>query len=162
MVTASKPNALKVARQITNDVNAMLIAQAASEVIAEQIEAMDAELLAARVYTRDEQYRSESDTTDRITDSRATWTMIPADFEAYQQTRDDRIAADGWNVERGYCPKLVAEMELLQLQNVAIDAAFAAMGEQLTHLRLDNEQRDKMLDCITGLVVTAPGYRKPA
>ena len=152
--TVTRDSADVVSRALCPFVDTYLLAKAYAQTQREAMDKIDLELIARL---------SPMDGRKPITNPRHLWRMGDAAYVEFQAARDDMIKAAGYNVERGYCPALMAE-------HVEISAARALVNEagkfvpgmdadKLICSGLDNYY--KAVDLLCKLVVNHPTYRAP-
>lgn len=159
-------NARNVAKALTPVVNEWLLVKLKLEAISERIDAMDREILQANDFRYAERWakNGREKYVGRVLDPELTYLMDEDDSAKYFEIRDDRIAADGWDVpERGYCPKCMADSEMVEMNHKLI----AEAGKHIPGVTADKllcagmDKYREFIDLCVKLVVNAPGYQEP-
>jgi len=160
MITVQEmPN---VAQRLTPHVNTVLLAMTHARVQRERIDAMERAVLARQdgspMYQVAEKWRKRG-RDEWVTDPKHSYLMSAEDFADYNAECQHRIKQMGYKVPDGHCPALIAEHVQVQAEYALMLAAeeFFDIGPDDVYL----EKRRKYLDLLIGLVVNAPGYRKP-
>lgn len=164
-MTVTKQNARKVAKALTANVNALILTRAVAEVERKRVDAITAQVLAEDVYMAEDHDGKEY----RITEPSKAWHMNDADAERfYGKLNAIHLAAGFAKAADGFCPALVAENLQLEAEWALISAAEeffpGVTNNQLlcgTEKKGGLEFRQEYIDLLCGLVVNAPGYRKP-
>ncbi len=164
MITASEMP--KAAKRLTPHVNAVLLAMANAQIERERIDAMERAVL-----TRDDgtpMYRTADEWRERgmrdcpewVTEPKHAYLMADDDLADYGAECQHRIKQMGYQVPDGHCPALIAE----DLQITAEWALMSAAEEFFPEIPADAlylDNRRRYLDLLIGMVVNAPGYKKP-
>jgi hypothetical protein len=173
MTAALTPaNAANLAKTLKPAVDLVLITKAKAEILREEIDALDAKLLAEREYRIAAEWVKQGDADERITEPKNTWLMGDEDAAIFHRLRADAIEAAGYEVPtREFCPALIAESAERDAIATMIELATTMPGlEHMTGNRVLCGTKDKngldfyreYTDLLIKIVVNAPGgYTNP-
>jgi len=150
----------KASKALRTPVNAVLLAQAHAELMRAKCDKIQRRLLADGEYFTDAQWEPHFPR-KRITEPRESFLMEDAGSDVYLVALDAAYRAAGYTeLGPGQCPALIAEKLLLVAQRTLFECAERFFPEiQADHLY--GENRQKYLDLLVGMVVSAPGYKAP-
>lgn len=105
---------------------------------------------------------------DRITDHNKLYLAGDAECEVIYTEADKRLKEAGIkpvDMERDYCPALVAEDELRKIARMIADESCAPLGISADKLLCSKdglENYKKWIELVVGAIVNSPKYKKPA
>lgn len=151
----TKHMARKVAKRLTSNVNALLLARAYAELERERVDEIQRRVLDQMGYEKYE--------------LRHTFQLPDTVAKEYYERLNAIHLADGFELAaKGYCPALCAESLQREAEWALIDAAREFFPEVTNNGLLCGtkdkgglELRQEYLDLLVGLVVNQPGYRSP-
>lgn len=161
-MTTTKADARKVAAALMKPAKLVLAAKTVAKMERERVDKIKREILAAQVFT----YRDDDGRQLRVTEPKYDWQMGEHDAQKYYALLEARHARDGYKLEPGHCPALVAEHEQTKAEWLLIEAA-AEFFPGVTNDKLlcgtskmnGLDCRRKFIDLLLGLCATAPNTR---
>jgi hypothetical protein len=137
-----------------------MLAQAHAELMRAKCDKIQRRLLGEREYKTSEQWLPHIPV-GRVTDPSLTYLLADEDSVVYLAALDAAYREAGYtDLEPGHCPALIAERLLMLAQRTLFECAKEFFPEiQADHLY--GEHRQKYLDLLLGMVVSAPGYKAP-